>query len=104
VVLGDRHGLSAAPWVTAEALRIVNAAGFAASRNEPFAGGHIVERHGRPMQGVHALQLELDRRLYLDASLRDPGPGFDPLAQLIEAVAVGLGEMLLARLFATAAE
>lgn len=104
IVLGDRHGLSAAPWVSAEALRIVGAAGFAAGRNEPFAGGHIVERHGRPLHGVHALQLELDRRLYLDASLREPGPGFDALARLIEALALGLGELLLSRLFATAAE
>ncbi|MEO7240915.1 MAG: N-formylglutamate amidohydrolase [Sphingomicrobium sp.] len=104
IVLGDRHGHSAAPWVSAEALRLVRAAGFEAGRNEPFAGGHIVERHGRPAHGIHAIQLELDRRLYLDASLREAGPGFDCLAQLIETLAIGLGELLLSRQFATAAE
>jgi N-formylglutamate amidohydrolase len=37
--------------------------------NSPYAGGHIVERHGAPSRGVHAVQLELDRSLYLDAAL-----------------------------------
>jgi N-formylglutamate amidohydrolase len=104
VIFGDRHGHSAAPWVSAEALRIARAAGFEAGLNDPFAGGHVVERHGRPARGVHALQLELDRRLYLDPALAAPGPGFDQVARLIEALARGLGEALLGRQFATAAE
>ena len=104
VVLGDCHGRSAAPWLSSEAVRIVRSAGFEAGLNDPFAGGHIVERHGAPGRGVHALQIEIDRRCYLDDSLGDPGPGFDSVASLIEALAVGLGERLLDGQLATAAE
>ena len=105
VVIGDFHGRSAAGWVSNEALRIVRVAGFVGGLNDPFAGGHIVERHGMPARGVHAIQLELDRRLYLDHRLREPGSGFDRASRLIEALAIGLGEALLNRLpLATAAE
>jgi N-formylglutamate amidohydrolase len=103
-VIGDCHGHSAAPWVSAEALRIALAQGFAAGLNDPFAGGHIAQRHGAPARDVHALQLGIDRRCYLDEALEAPGEGFDAVASLIEALALGLGELLLGRQLATAAE
>lgn len=104
IVFGDRHGGSAEQWVGAEAVRIAEAAGFTARLNDPFAGGHIVERHGATRRGIHALQIEIDRRCYLDESLEAPGPGFDDVAALIEALARGLGDRLLERQLATAAE
>jgi N-formylglutamate amidohydrolase len=104
IVIGDCHGRSAAHWVSAEAARLVRAAGFGVALNDPFAGGHIVEHHGAPMRGVHALQVEIDRRCYLDPALRAPGPGFDTVAALLETLAVGLGALLLGREVATAAE
>ena len=104
IVLGDCHGRSAARWVTAEAQRIALGAGYAAGVNDPFAGGHIVDRHGAPSRGVHALQIEIDRRCYLDDRLHGPGPGFDRIAALIESLALDLGALLLDRQFATAAE
>ena len=104
IVFGDCHGRSAAPWASAEALRIARTAGFVAGLNDPFAGGHIVDRHGAPDSGVHALQIEIDRRLYLNERLDAPGRGFDAIAALIEALAVGLGDALLDRQLATAAE
>lgn len=104
VVIGDRRRRSADGWVGREAIRIAENAGFAARLNHPFSGGHVVERHGAPMRGVHAIQVEIDRACYLDAALAQPGPGFDRAARLIERLAVGLGETLLQRRFATAAE
>lgn len=104
IVFGDRYGHSAAAWVSAEALRIARAAGFEAGLNDPFAGGYITERHGAPVRGVHALQVEIDRRCYLDASLAAPGPGFDRVTALIDNLAVGLGDAMLGRQIATAAE
>ena len=104
IVFGDRRGRSAGSWVSGEALAIARRAGFEAGLNDPFAGGHVVERHGDPARNVHALQIEIDRRVYLDPTLRIPGPGFDRLTLLIEALAVGLGELLLGQQFATAAE
>jgi N-formylglutamate amidohydrolase len=66
VVLGDRFGVSCAPWLTALAEQAFTDAGFRVLRNAPFAGGYITQRYGRPGRGVHALQIEMDRRLYLD--------------------------------------
>ncbi len=104
IVFGDCHGRSAAQWVSAEAVRLTRAAGYNAGLNEPFAGGHITERHGAPMRGVHALQVEVDRSCYLNQRLDAPGPGFNRVASLIETLAVGIGDLLLGRLVATAAE
>ena len=78
--------------------------GFRVARNAPYAGGHITERHGRPEHGVHALQLELDRSLYLAPDLRTTGPGFDGVARLIAAVAAALAAAALAPPEAIAAE
>ncbi|MEO8548184.1 MAG: N-formylglutamate amidohydrolase [Sphingomicrobium sp.] len=104
IVFGDCHGRSAAPWLSAAAVRIARDAGFDAGLNDPFAGGHITERHGAPARGVHALQVEVDRLCYLDPGLAAAGPGFDRVASLFEALAVGLGGLLLERQIATAAE
>ena len=86
------------------AVGIARRCGFEAGVNDPFAGGHVIERHARPALNVHAIQLEVDRRFYLDEGLSDPGPGFDRVAAFIETLAVELGEELLGRQFATAAE
>lgn len=104
VVFGDCHGRTAAPWVSREAMAIANSCGFEACLNDPFAGGHVIDRHARPARAVHALQIELDRRCYLDTALKAPGEGFDEAAGLIEAIAVRLGQALLGRQYATAAE
>lgn len=104
VVIGDRHGTSTAPWIRDEAARIVRDAGLRTALNEPYAGGAITARHGRPQDGIHALQLEIDRSLYLDRDGRPAGPGFDRIAALIETLAIRLGEALIARSIRDAAE
>ena len=104
VVIGDCRGRTAAHWLSREALAAAARCGFTAGLNDPFAGGHIIARHARPAAGVHALQIEIDRSCYLDAALREPGEGFGRAAQLLETLATNLGEALLARQFAMAAE
>ena len=104
VIVGDAFGRSAERWVGDAALAAIRANGFGARLNDPFAGGHVIERHGRPSEGIHALQLEIDRNAYLAGCGALPGPGFDQVARLIDALAVELGERLLARRYATAAE
>lgn len=66
VVIGNRFGRSAAPWIGARIADLAARFGFGWLENTPYAGGHIVERHGVPARGVHAVQLEIDRSLYLD--------------------------------------
>jgi N-formylglutamate amidohydrolase len=104
VVLGDRHGGSMSEALVAAAERAARGAGFRVARNAPYAGGHITERHGRPSLGIHALQLELDRSLYLAPDLRTTGPGFDRVARLIAAVAEALAAAALGAPEAIAAE
>jgi N-formylglutamate amidohydrolase len=104
VVLGDRFGGSMAQVLVGAAERAALAAGFRVARNAPYAGGHITERHGRPALGVHALQLELDRSLYLAPDLRTTGPGFDRVARLIAAIAEALAHAALRPPEAIAAE
>jgi N-formylglutamate amidohydrolase len=95
IVVGDRHGASAATWLSAEAMRIVREAGFSAALNDPYAGGAIIARHGRPGDRIHALQLEFGRSLYLDRDGRRAGPGFDRIAALVELLAARLGQALV---------
>ncbi|GAA4040056.1 N-formylglutamate amidohydrolase [Sphingomonas rosea] len=97
LVLGDRHGASAGAFVSELARREAEAAGFRTAANDPYAGGHIVASHGKPAAGVHALQLEFDRRCYLDSAGKAPGPGFDRSARLIADIARAIGEALLDR-------
>ena len=104
VVFGDCRGRTAEDWVSKEAVHIAKRCGFQAGLNDPFAGGHVIDRHARPARDVHALQIELDRRVYLDSALKSPGRDFDVAAAFIETLAVELGEALLGRRFATAAE
>jgi N-formylglutamate amidohydrolase len=104
VVLGDRHGASMAPELVEAAERAVREAGFSVARNAPYAGGHITASHGRPAEGVHALQIELDRSIYLAPDLRSPGAGFDRTSRLIARVARALAERALEPPSAVAAE
>lgn len=94
VVIGDRHGSSAAPWLVEAAEAIARRRGFTVARNAPFAGGHVIERHGRPDKGVHAIQIEVDRAAYCQRDARTPGPGFDRVALLFETLADELTALL----------
>ncbi len=66
IVLGDRYGASAAPALTARAETALVREGFSVARNTPYAGGHTTVLHGRVTLGCHALQIEVNRALYLD--------------------------------------
>ena len=94
LVIGDRHGTSAARAITEAAARIARAQGWTVALNAPYAGGHIVERHGRPAQHIHALQLEIDRACYLEGDGRTPRPGFDRAARLLEQLVLGLAMII----------
>ena len=104
IVFGDRRGRTADAWVSRAALEIARGCGLRRRAQRSLRGRPCDRASRRPARGVHALQLEVDRRCYLDATLREPGPGFDRAAAFIDPLAVELGEALLGRQYATAAE
>ncbi|MBL0914714.1 MAG: N-formylglutamate amidohydrolase [Sphingopyxis sp.] len=65
LVIGDRFGSTAGDWLVDMVMDATERLGEAVTRNQPYAGGHIVRTHGRPGEAVHAVQIEIDRSLYL---------------------------------------
>lgn len=82
VVIGDRFGRSAQAGLTDRIESIIAAQGFRTARNAPYAGGYTLDRHGRPERGIHAVQIEIDRSLYLDRALDRPDLGIDRIRSL----------------------
>ena len=76
VVLGDRHGSSCSAELTRRLRRAFEALGWRVALNQPYAGGWTTQRWGRPSEGFHAVQIELNRALYFDEAARAPGPGW----------------------------
>lgn len=89
MVIGDRFGASAGDRFVSLAMSHFERAGFRVQRNLPYAGGYILDRHGAPSRGVHALQLEICRSLYLDV-LGEPDGRTAEMAALV----AGLAETL----------
>jgi N-formylglutamate amidohydrolase len=85
IVLGDRYGTSAAPDITEVAETIFRALGFHVARNRPYAGGFITEHYGAPAAGVHALQIEINRALYMHEMRLELTDGFEPLRAALAA-------------------
>lgn len=77
IVLGDRYGVSAAPAVTARAESAFLREGFTIARNTPYAGGHTTVQYGKVALGCHALQIEINRALYLDEDKITKKPTFE---------------------------
>ncbi len=103
IVLGDRYGASCDPALTEAAESRLQALGYAVARNKPYAGGFITEHYGDPASGWHALQIEINRGLYMDEATIERATGFDELQKDLRAVmqalietAEGLGERSLA--------
>lgn len=83
VVLGDRFGTSCDPEFTDLAETELRRRGYRVQRNKPYAGGFITEHYGRPSRGLHALQIEVNRSLYVDETTLEKRPDFDEVAAAI---------------------
>jgi N-formylglutamate amidohydrolase len=94
VAVGDRFGRSAHPAVAAAVARLLKARGLAVGRNRPYAGGFITEHHGRPWDGVSALQLEFRRALFMDEASHEPRPGLGGLPGLVRELVLLLAEVV----------
>lgn len=79
IVLGDRFGAAASPDVVDRIEMAFADEGLKVARNTPFAGAFIAQRYGRPAQGCHVVQIEIDRALYMDEATLTPRPDFNEL-------------------------
>ena len=104
IVIGDRFGRTASGRFLARVEAEAAADGVAVALNTPYAGGYILERHGAPAGGIQAIQIEVDRTLYLDAALGRPGGGFARTAALIRRMLDALADEALGEPLAAAAE
>ncbi len=86
VVLGDRFGTSACGEIVERIEHAFRAAGLRVARNAPFAGAYVAEHYGRPAQGWHVVQVEIDRALYMDECRIAPSPRFAALQGLLQGV------------------
>lgn len=86
IVIGDRFGRSSANRFIGPIEAAAHAARVRTAVNVPYAGGHVLERHGDVSGNIHAIQIEIDRTLYLDRKRESPGPGFDPTAALLRRI------------------
>jgi len=90
-VLGDRDGTTCAPEFTALVADAIRGLGYSVAINDPYKGVEIVRRHGRPAAGRHSLQIELNRRLYMDEATLEPNAHYPELeadlGRLVAAVA-----------------
>ena len=100
VVLGDRYGTTCAPPLVDLAEQIFAGAGLRVARNRPYAGGFTTRTYGRPQHGVHALQVEISRHLYMNEVTMAKTADFGAMRQIIERLVlalIGLDRPLLSR-------
>tara|TARA_R110002049_G_scaffold57982_1_gene158303 strand:- start:1064 stop:1927 length:864 start_codon:yes stop_codon:yes gene_type:complete len=86
VVLGDRFGAAASGAIVEHIEAAFGAAGLRVARNMPFAGAYIVQHYGRPSRKQHAVQIEIDRALYMNEATLELNDNFAPLRALLSDV------------------
>ncbi len=92
VILGDRHGASCAARLTRRLRALFEGLGWSVGLNQPYAGGYSTQIWGRPDEGFQALQIELNRALYLDEKALRPSADFDRCQTALSRVIAALSD------------
>jgi N-formylglutamate deformylase len=98
VVLGDRYGTSCTAIIADVLESTLRTLGYSVSRNKPYAGGFITEHYGNPAAGLHAIQLELNRGLYMDERRYERTAAFAQVTRDFETLAARMAEIPLEQL------
>jgi N-formylglutamate amidohydrolase len=93
IVLGDCHGAACAPEIVEAARRHLSRRGFAVALNTPYAGGFTTGHYGQPRQRRHALQIEINRAIYMDERSYRRRPGFAQLSEDMAELIARLGKV-----------
>ena len=86
IILGDRFGESCSPEIVMLIEKLFQGLGYSVSRNYPYAGGFVTKHYGKPYESANALQIEINRDLYLNPITLDKKPGFTALAKNISLI------------------
>lgn len=101
VVLGDLRGLSCSAAFTRCVAEAFAALGYTVALNDPYVGQDLLREHGRPDGGCESLQIELNRKLYLDEATRERSGGFERMRQDIDQVLKQVAHFIRAQVGAT---
>jgi N-formylglutamate deformylase len=93
IVLGDRFGAAAGSQIVDRIEAAFAATGLRVARNAPFAGAFVTQHYGRPSRGQHAVQIEIDRALYMNEQAIRPNGNFQSFAGLMEIVTAEIAEI-----------
>ncbi|MDF2366180.1 N-formylglutamate amidohydrolase [Sneathiella sp.] len=83
IILGNRYGTSCGPQLFEEVFTRLEEHDYHVGQNSPYAGGYITAHYGNPEKNIHALQIEINRALYMDQKSLQPNEGFDILKKAI---------------------
>ena len=97
IVIGDRYGTSCDPAITDLVETVLAGRGYLVVRNKPYAGGFITEHYGQPQSGVQAVQIEINRAIYMDERSYERTAGFEPLRADLMVLAEALARYLIGR-------
>ncbi|WP_245414494.1 N-formylglutamate amidohydrolase [Aestuariivirga litoralis] len=84
IVLGDRFGASCAEDIASFVEHELRSHGLRVLRNKPYAGGFITQNHGSPHRGQHALQVEINRSLYMNEATLEKTAGFQEMRGILD--------------------
>lgn len=93
VVLGDRFGAAASERIVDRIEAAFAAAGLVVTRNTPFAGAYVTQHYGRPSNNVHAVQVEIDRALYMNERLVRPNGNFAAFKRLLDGIVADITDI-----------
>lgn len=98
VVLGDRYGTACAPAIIDLVETVFSGAGLKVARNRPYAGGFSTRTYGRPQHGIHAVQIEVSRHLYMNEATLAKNDAFLAMRQVVERLIFALLDLDIAAL------
>lgn len=93
IVIGDRFGASAEAQIVERVETAFVAAGFVVARNAPFAGAYTTQQYGRPSRDQHAIQIEIDRSIYMDEAAIRPNANFHAFRSVLRQVVADIAEI-----------
>lgn len=97
-VLGDRDGTTCEPAFTRAVAELLGGLGYDVAINDPYKGVEIVRKHGRPAEHRHSLQIEVNRRLYMDETTLEANDGYAKLERDLERLLIEIASFVRQRL------